>query len=82
VSHRTTGLYYYGARYYNPRLSIWYGVDPLVEKTMASYIYCGNNPVRYIDPKGLQKEDIILIHIQVVQELLEVHISGLMQTML
>ncbi|WP_294322271.1 RHS repeat-associated core domain-containing protein [uncultured Chryseobacterium sp.] len=20
-----TGLYYYGARYYNPRLSIWYG---------------------------------------------------------
>ena len=23
-----TGLYYYGARYY-PRLSIWYGVDPL-----------------------------------------------------
>ncbi|MDN5397057.1 MAG: polymorphic toxin type 17 domain-containing protein, partial [Chryseobacterium sp.] len=24
-----TGLYYYGARYFNPRLSIWYGVDPL-----------------------------------------------------
>ncbi|GEM_PF-3343983 len=24
-----TGLYYYGARYYNPKLSIWYGVDPL-----------------------------------------------------
>ncbi|WP_185116306.1 SpvB/TcaC N-terminal domain-containing protein [Chryseobacterium sp. Leaf201] len=24
-----TGLYYYGARYYNPRLSLWYGVDPL-----------------------------------------------------
>lgn len=23
-----TGLYYYGARYYNPKLSIWYGVDP------------------------------------------------------
>ncbi|MCW3161373.1 RHS repeat-associated core domain-containing protein [Chryseobacterium oryctis] len=22
-------MYYYGARYYNPRLSIWYGVDPL-----------------------------------------------------
>ena len=26
---RETDLYYYGARYYNPRLSIWYGVDPL-----------------------------------------------------
>ncbi|MFY1048491.1 SpvB/TcaC N-terminal domain-containing protein, partial [Chryseobacterium sp. GP-SGM7] len=24
-----TGLYYYGARYYNPRISVWYGVDPL-----------------------------------------------------
>ncbi|MBB4805899.1 RHS repeat-associated protein [Chryseobacterium defluvii] len=24
-----TGLYYYGARYYNPKASIWYGVDPL-----------------------------------------------------
>lgn len=24
-----TGFYYYGARYYNPRISIWYGVDPL-----------------------------------------------------
>jgi RHS repeat-associated protein len=27
-----TSLYYYGARYYNPRLSIWYGVDPLAAK--------------------------------------------------
>jgi RHS repeat-associated protein len=24
-----TGLYYYGARYYNPRVSVWLGVDPL-----------------------------------------------------
>ncbi len=24
-----TGLYYYGARYYDPRISLWYGVDPL-----------------------------------------------------
>lgn len=27
-----TGLYYYGARYMNPVTSIWYGVDPLLEK--------------------------------------------------
>jgi RHS repeat-associated protein len=26
---KETGLYYYGARYFNPRASIWYGVDPL-----------------------------------------------------
>ncbi|MDH6252847.1 RHS repeat-associated protein [Chryseobacterium sp. H1D6B] len=24
-----TGFYYYGARYYNPKWSVWYGVDPL-----------------------------------------------------
>ena len=27
-----TGLYYYGARYYDSRLSMWYGVDALAEK--------------------------------------------------
>ena len=24
-----TGLYYYGARYYDPKMSVWYSVDPL-----------------------------------------------------
>ncbi|WP_303850135.1 RHS repeat-associated core domain-containing protein, partial [Apibacter mensalis] len=24
-----TGLYYYGARYYNPRESVWLSADPL-----------------------------------------------------
>jgi len=32
-----TGLYYYGARYYDPRVSLWLGVDPLAEK----YPGCG-----------------------------------------
>lgn len=49
-----TGLYYYGARYYNPRLSIWYGVDPLVEKmpSWSPYAYAFDNPVKYTDPDG------------------------------
>ncbi|MCJ8155254.1 RHS repeat-associated core domain-containing protein [Chryseobacterium sp. SSA4.19] len=49
-----TALYYYGARYYNPRLSIWYRVDPLAEKypSWSPYAYCGNNPINYIDPDG------------------------------
>ena len=25
-------LYYYGARYYDPRTSVWLGVDPLSDK--------------------------------------------------
>ena len=49
-----TGLYYYGARYMNPRLSIWYGCDPLQEKypNITSYTYCAGNPVRFFDEHG------------------------------
>ena len=49
-----TGLYYYGARYMNPVTSIWYGVDPMMEKYphMSSYAYCMNNPINVIDPIG------------------------------
>ena len=49
-----TGLYYYGARYLNPITSLWYGVDPLAEKYVATggYVYTLDNPVRLIDPNG------------------------------
>ena len=49
-----TGLYYYGARYMNPRLSIWYGCDPLQEKCPehTSYEYTLSNPVNYKDLDG------------------------------
>jgi len=52
-----SGLYYYGARYYDPRISIWASVDPLVEKTMSAYGYCNLNPVNLIDPSGMSSED-------------------------
>ena len=50
-----TGLYYYGARYMNPRTSLWYGVDPLAEKypEIGGYIYCHNNPIILADPTGM-----------------------------
>ena len=50
-----TGLYYYGARYMNPRTSLWYGVDPLAEKypEIGGYIYCHNNPIILTDPTGM-----------------------------
>ena len=51
-----TGLYYYGARYYDPRTSVWISVDPLAEITMESYSYCGNNPVNFVDKFGLYKD--------------------------
>jgi RHS repeat-associated protein len=49
-----TGYYYYGARYYNPKVSLWLNVDPLAEKTGAPYNYCYNNPVKLVDPDGME----------------------------
>jgi len=50
-----TGLYYYGARYYNPRLSIWYGVDPKANSypQWSPYNYTFDNPIIYTDPDGM-----------------------------
>jgi RHS repeat-associated protein len=49
-----TGLYYYGARYYEPRVSLWYGANPMQEKYpgVSTYAYCHNNPINRIDPDG------------------------------
>jgi len=52
-----TGLYYYGARYYDPETSVWISVDPLAEKYpgISPYAYCAGNPIIYIDPDGRLK---------------------------
>ncbi|MFD0975275.1 SpvB/TcaC N-terminal domain-containing protein [Salinimicrobium gaetbulicola] len=49
-----TGLYYYGARYYDARTSVWQSVDPLAQKypDVSPYAYVANNPLKYIDPDG------------------------------
>ena len=49
-----TGMYYYGARYYEPRLSLWMSVDPQWERFphMSSYSYSFNNPIKFIDNEG------------------------------
>lgn len=49
-----TGLYYYGIRYYEPVLAMWYGVDALTENApnMSPYVYCFTNPVKLTDPNG------------------------------
>ena len=49
-----TGLYYYGARYYEPVSAMWYGVDALAEKypSMGGYVYCAGNPVKLVDVDG------------------------------
>ena len=57
-----TGLYYYGARYLDPRSSLWISVDPLAEGKLwvSPYAYCLNNPVRYTDPDGRWEWDNVI----------------------
>jgi RHS repeat-associated protein len=61
-----SGLYYFGARYYDPRMSMWVSADPIVSQYMVGhptggvfaprnlnlYGYAWNNPVVLRDPNG------------------------------
>jgi RHS repeat-associated protein len=61
-----TGLYYYGARYYDPRLTLWENPDPILGKyldgkpnggiynpfNLGNYGYVSQNPLRLVDPDG------------------------------
>ncbi len=69
-----SGLYYYGARYYDSDIGRWMGLDPLVlgevkEKKIADllmnpqelngYTYVLNNPLKYVDITGLLTQVIV-----------------------
>ena len=71
-----TGLYYYGARYYDARTSRWISCDPILESYLSGkpsggvynpvnmnlYAYCANNPIKYIDTDGNHFEYYASIH--------------------
>jgi RHS repeat-associated protein len=46
------GLYYYRARYYDPKVGRFVSEDPLGS---LSFIYVGNDPVMFVDPSGLRR---------------------------
>ncbi|WNY24065.1 hypothetical protein MmiHf6_13900 [Methanimicrococcus hongohii] len=51
------GLYYYGARYYNPETFVFTQADSIIPdlynpQALNRYSYCYNNPLIYEDPDG------------------------------
>ncbi|MFH1668294.1 MAG: RHS repeat-associated core domain-containing protein [Candidatus Woesearchaeota archaeon] len=51
-------LYYYGARYYDADSGRFTQKDPVIDGKNW-YIYANNNPLKYIDPTGLNFEDSV-----------------------
>lgn len=68
-----TSLYYFGARYYDPRLGVWTSPDPMltqylrgngnggvyVPRNLNSYGYSWNNPVTLTDPDGRMPQALL-----------------------
>ncbi|MBU2541140.1 MAG: RHS repeat-associated core domain-containing protein [Candidatus Omnitrophica bacterium] len=53
----STGLYFYGARYYDAEIGRFITPDTIVQapsdpQSLNRYAYCRNNPVKYVDPSG------------------------------
>ena len=57
-----TGMYYYRARYYEPRLSLWMSADPMQDRypSISTYCYTLNNPLNISDPNGA---DIVYVNL-------------------
>ncbi|MBI9102520.1 MAG: RHS repeat-associated core domain-containing protein [Spirochaetales bacterium] len=55
-----SGLYYFNARWYDPETGRFITEDP-ARDGVSWYVYCGNNPLGFVDPTGLESYPIDLI---------------------
>ncbi len=82
-----TNYDYFGARYYDSNLGRFLTVDPHSDlyPNLSPYIYCGNNPLGYIDPTGMDSteasttQDIVNI-CQTIQKGYEIVTYGVKST--
>ena len=56
-----TGLYYFGARFYAPWMCRFCSCDELQfsHLELNPYNFCANNPLRFIDPDGMDFEPVV-----------------------
>jgi RHS repeat-associated protein len=80
-------LFYFGERFFNPLLGKWICPDPLDVNSgggISSYGYVTNNPIRMVDPTGLQEqslpEEAPLSAEQEVQQIFETSTADVIST--
>ena len=57
----STGLYYFGARYYAPWMGRWLSADPSGPSDgLNLYAYVMGNPITFIDPDGMDSTTVVV----------------------